>query len=73
VKTTVTVLRAGRADGEGSGEPQARQKLALAGLGSPQVGQTVMATRYLPRGAPPRFLSASRRLRPDSRAWLAWT
>jgi hypothetical protein len=75
VKTTVTVLRAGRTatSGDGSGVPQARQKLALVGLVSPHAGQMVMPSRYRLRGRPPRFRSASLRLSADSRGWLART
>ena len=70
VETTVTVLRAGRAEVDGSGVPQARQKLAL--VGSPQAGQTVMASRYRPAAPPPRFFSASLRRRTASiSAWSA--
>jgi hypothetical protein len=57
---------------DGSGVPQARQKLALAGLGSPQAGQTVMSPRYRPAAPPPRFFSASLRRRTASiSAWSA--
>jgi hypothetical protein len=75
VKTTVTVLRAGRTarSGDGRGVPQARQKLARAGLGSPHAGQTVMAPRYRLRRPPPRFFSASLRLSADSRGSMART
>jgi hypothetical protein len=53
VNTTVTVLRAGRlaAPADGGWDPQFRQKLALAGFGSPQTGQTVTPSRSRPARA----------------------
>ena len=64
VNTTVTVLRAGRlaAPAAGSCDPQFRQKLARAGFGSPQTGQTVTPRpRRRPGPGQPRVRASSAR------------